>query len=125
MPAKKRPTKSDSAPAAAPITPAVTPAPALASKKVAAEPAAKAAAPADKPAAKRAAAKRKMASPVTEAAVIEVPVVAETKAAPERVAITEDDIRRHAFYLSQRRKGPGDPVADWLEAERSLRNQRA
>jgi hypothetical protein len=123
MPPKKRSTKNDSAPAATPVSPAVTPDKSLVAKKAAAAPAAKAAAAT--PAAKRPAAKRTKAAPVTEAAVIAVPVVTETAAAPERVAISDDDIRRHAFYLSQRRKGPGDPVADWLEAERSLRNQRA
>ncbi|MBC7894613.1 MAG: DUF2934 domain-containing protein [Cytophagaceae bacterium] len=125
MPPKKRSTKKDNAPAATPVTPAVTPDKALVSRKAAAEPAAKAAAA--KPPAKRTvtATNNAKPTPVTEAAVIAVPVVTESSAAPERVAITEDDVRRHAFYLSQRRKGPGDPVADWLEAERSLRNQRA
>lgn len=124
MPPKKRTTKNDSAPTATPISPAVTPDKSLVAKKAAAaESAAKAAAA--KPAARRPAASRAKAERVAEAAVIQVPVLTETAAAPKRVAITEDDIRRHAFYLSQRRAGPGDPVADWLEAERSLRNQRA
>lgn len=123
MPPKKRSTKKDSTPAATPVTPAVTPDKALVARKAAAEPAVKARAA--KPAEKRPLTKRAKAAPVTEAAVIAVPVVTETAATPERVAITEDDIRRHAFYLSQRRRGPGDPVADWLEAERSLRSQRA
>ncbi len=40
--------------------------------------------------------------------------------APVRSAISVDDIREAAFYLSQRRHGPSDPVADWLQAERLL-----
>ncbi len=35
--------------------------------------------------------------------------------------VTDDMIRQRAFYLSLERGRPGDPVADWLEAERSLR----
>lgn len=56
----------------------------------------------------------------------EAPVVVETSVAPEapaqpaRPAISMDDVRRAAFLLSQRRRGPSDPFADWLEAERML-----
>jgi len=44
----------------------------------------------------------------------------EAAAQPPRPAISADDIRQAAFFLSQRRRGPSDPVADWLEAERLL-----
>ena len=38
--------------------------------------------------------------------------------APE---LTEDDVRVHAYFLSLQRNGhQGDPVADWLRAEREL-----
>lgn len=122
MPAKKRTTKNTTAPAAAPITPAVTPETALTARKAAAAPEAKTASA--KPAAKRPAVKSTKA-PVTEAAVIEVPVVADAAHAPVRRVVTEDDIRRHAYVISQGRKGPGDPIADWFEAERRLREQQA
>ena len=123
MPAKKRTTKNNTAPAAAPVTPAVTPETVIAAKKAAAEPVVKATAA--KPAAKRPAARTAKAPKVAEAAVIEVPVMSETAATPERVAITEDDIRRQAYLLSRSRRGAGDPIADWFEAERQLREGRA
>jgi hypothetical protein len=44
---------------------------------------------------------------------------------PARRAVTEEEVRQQAFYLSLRRTGPRDPMADWLEAERSLRGQSA
>jgi len=50
---------------------------------------------------------------VPEATALAVP-------APARSAISVDDIREAAFYLSQRRHGPSDPLADWLQAEQLL-----
>lgn len=41
----------------------------------------------------------------------------------QRPVVTEASIRQHAYFLSLRRNGSGDPVADWLEAERTLRAQ--
>ena len=135
MPAKKRPTKSDTPAKPVSVTPAVTPNAVVAAKKEAATPVTKA-----KPAAKRPAAKGKTVAstaaaveavavapvaPVTEKAVIEVPVVADSPATPVRSVISEDDIRRQAYLLSRGRRGPGDPIADWFEAERQLREQRA
>jgi hypothetical protein len=41
-----------------------------------------------------------------------------------RVMPTEEQIRARAFEIYQRRKGgPGDPVADWTQAERELRRE--
>lgn len=38
---------------------------------------------------------------------------------------TQDEIRRRAYELFEARGGqPGDPVADWLQAERDLRRER-
>jgi hypothetical protein len=37
---------------------------------------------------------------------------------------TEEEIRRRAYEIYLDRSGaPGDPVADWLQAERSLRDE--
>ncbi|MEQ1869487.1 MAG: DUF2934 domain-containing protein [Vicinamibacterales bacterium] len=33
---------------------------------------------------------------------------------------TAEDIRVRAYYLSLERNGGGDPLADWLRAERDL-----
>lgn len=55
------------------------------------------------------------------AAPVEVPeATALAVPAPARSAISVDDIREAAFYLSQRRHGPSDPLADWLQAEQLL-----
>jgi hypothetical protein len=50
------------------------------------------------------------------------PAVATDKAVP-RLVVTEASIRQQAYFLSLRRNASGDPVADWLEAERLLRAQ--
>ncbi len=40
---------------------------------------------------------------------------------PRRLTIPAATIRQHAYFLSLQRRGSGDPVADWLDAERDLR----
>lgn len=57
-------------------------------------------------------------------AVARAATTAEEETTTARV-VTEDMIRQRAFYLSLERGRPGDPVADWLEAERSLRRHFA
>lgn len=47
------------------------------------------------------------------------------KVAPTPLVVSEEQIRERAFYLSLEREGPRDPIADWFEAERSLRVQLA
>ncbi|MEP7382978.1 MAG: DUF2934 domain-containing protein [Gemmatimonadota bacterium] len=49
------------------------------------------------------------------------PSNASASSAPRRLTITEATIRQHAYFLSLQRKASGDPVGDWLEAERDLR----
>ena len=48
-----------------------------------------------------------------------------TSEAPEVVvqivSLTADDIARRAYFIALERGFPGDPVADWLQAERQLR----
>lgn len=129
MPAKKRRAALDSAAPAVPSTPApdadssngievsasstTSPAP----KK-----------PAVKPAVKRGV--KPVAKPAPAA--IEPPKRAAAKAQPPAPAVlapvavqlprpTDDEIRQHAYFLSLRRNGRGDPIADWMEAERALR----
>jgi hypothetical protein len=124
MPAKKRSTKTDST--ATPVAPAVSPQSvslAAAEGKV------------EAPKVKKSAAK-KVAKGVEAAAT----TVSAKSAAPKAVKsststsaksstsiriVTEDEIRQRAFYLSLQRHGSHDPIADWLEAERSLRSQTA
>lgn len=65
-----------------------------------------------------------MVPSVVEADVMKESAVSTESEVPRaRPAISVDDIRRAAFFLSLHRSGPSDPVADWFEAERML--QRA
>lgn len=144
MPAKKRPAAADSAaiptvPAASPVvTPdAQAPAsPAPAPKKPAAKRVAKAggaATPEAPPTPRRAPSKARRSTPpviadpptpdATElrvAADVTSATTAPPDAAAPRSRPTEDEIRQYAYFLSLRRHGRGDPIADWMEAERAL-----
>lgn len=46
------------------------------------------------------------------------PVATETQAQPK---ISEEQIRRRAYEISRARKGPADPMVDWLQAETELK----
>jgi len=150
MPAKKRPAAADSAAAVPAVSSTPAPdagsssglevraaSPASpASKKPAgkrgAKPVAKPAAEAAVPP-KRGAAKSKRIAPAAPADVVTdaseahaAAVVADSPAAQRDTAVTrprptDDEIRQYAYFLSLRRNGRGDPIADWMEAERALR----
>lgn len=133
MPAKKRPTVTDSAaPENVPATPAApTPsAPSKAASKKTAKPAAKGVAKRSaKSVAKAPAtgATASVATPRTRRSSSPAPAQISgagapvAPAAPQRAAVSEEQIREHAYFLSLRRQGASDVVADWFEAERSLR----
>ena len=83
---------------------------------------------------KRGAAKSKRTAPAAPADVVvtdaseahTAAVVADSPAAQRDTAVTrprptDDEIRQYAYFLSLRRNGRGDPIADWMEAERALR----
>ena|SRR5947207_10092205 len=53
---------------------------------------------------------------VTAAVTSEAPEVA-----VHVVELTADDIATRAYFIALERGFPGDPVADWLQAERQLR----
>ena len=55
----------------------------------------------------------------------DVPNAVVVAPSPARRTVTEEEIRQRAFFLSLQRRGSHDPIADWLEAERSLRSQTA
>jgi hypothetical protein len=113
MPAKKRTTRKQAA--SAPAPPVETSNASPESKEE------RSPSVASKPAAKRPRARSTMAEPqeVVEVGVA-TPIVAEAPVPESRPAISADDIRRVAFFLSQRRRGASDPFADWVEAERML-----
>ena len=53
---------------------------------------------------------------VTAAVTSEAPEVVE-----QIVTLSADDIARRAYFIALERGFQGDPVADWLQAERQLR----
>src|SRR3954452_13304529 len=42
----------------------------------------------------------------------------------EQVTVSAEEIRERAYFLSLQRNGGGDPLADWLRAERELAEGR-
>ena len=132
MTPKKRTTKKEAAPA--PLPPVEMSAAAPKAKKAAKAPAPKvdaSAAPkcaapkmikAAHPKVIKAAKTTKTAKPMEVEVRIAAPtsIAAEDPVQPARRAIRVEDIRHAAFNLSQSRRGPSDPVADWCEAERML-----
>lgn len=57
-------------------------------------------------------ARRKVTSAVTSVA---------TDSVVQFVGPTSDEIARRAYFIALERGFPGDPVADWLQAEQQLR----
>ena len=97
-------------------------------KKAAATPAKKTASKA-KPAAKKSATRkpaavRDRASAATPARVLTRRVGAKSEVIGVVGSVTTEEIALKAYYLAERRRHlglPGDPEADWLQAERELR----
>jgi len=94
---------------------AATPAKKTASK---AKPAAK------KPTSRKPAAVRDRASAATPARLLTRRVGAKSEVIGVVGSVTTEEIALKAYYLAERRRHlglPGDPEADWLQAERELR----
>lgn len=97
-------------------------------KKVAATPAKKTASKAKpaakKPTARKPAAVRDRASAATPARLLTRRVGAKSEVIGVVGSVTTEEIALKAYYLAERRRHlglPGDPEADWLQAERELR----
>ena len=99
-------------------------------KKAAAKPAkktaskAKASSAAKKSTARKPAAVRDRASAATPARLLTRRVGAKSEVIGVVGSVTTEEIALKAYYLAERRRHlglPGDPEADWLQAERELR----
>jgi len=80
---------------------------------------------AKKTAARKPAAVRSRASSATPARVITRRVGPKSEVIAVVGSVTSEEIALRAYYLAERRRHlglPGDPEADWLEAERELRS---
>lgn len=70
--------------------------------------------------------RRKIAQPVEAVTVVDVAQETTTTVGTTAVEITPEQIAVRAYYISLERGGrPGDQFADWILAERQLREQLA